>query len=179
MAMCDSFTPYQIKDRLTKLQKQEAKPKQTQNEPNTFSSTYYHHRKLHSWELWMDDIRFKAREMRQPLSTWKFRHFCGLYILSRFVMRPVLYFPGIISFYCIQPGRRFNRIWRSVPFKLPKLMAEPFWISGGLSPIYFLEISIVYSMYIHCVLQGQNRDLCVSHLVDNDGRKHVEIGQFS
>lgn len=81
----------------------------------------------------MDDIKFKWREMRQPLSTWKLRHFLGLYVLSRFVMRPVLYFPGIMCFYCLQPGRRLNRLWRSVPFQLPKLMAEPFWLSGILN----------------------------------------------
>ena len=100
---------------------------------NTFSSTYFHHRKLKSWELWLDDIKFKAREMRQPLSSWRLRHFCALYALSRFVVRPVLYFPGIMSFYCLQPGRRLSRIWKSVPFKLPKLMAEPFWVSGEYS----------------------------------------------
>ena len=56
----------------------------------------------------MDDIKFKWRETRQPLSTWKLRHFFGLYVLSRFVMRPVLYLPGIMSFYCLQPKNYIN-----------------------------------------------------------------------
>eukprot|EP01084_Bolivina_argentea_P151278 264076_1 len=36
-----------------------------------------------------------------------------------------------MSFYCLQPGRRLNRLFKVLPFKLPKLMAEPFWVSGS------------------------------------------------
>eukprot|EP00484_Ammonia_sp_Unknown_P020999 CAMPEP_0197033680 /NCGR_PEP_ID=MMETSP1384-20130603/12028_1 /TAXON_ID=29189 /ORGANISM="Ammonia sp." /LENGTH=106 /DNA_ID=CAMNT_0042463521 /DNA_START=19 /DNA_END=335 /DNA_ORIENTATION=+ len=86
--------------------KEPAKTVQSKKATNTFSSTYNYHRALRPWELWMDDVKFKWREMRQPLTSWKMRHFLGLYALSRFVMRPILYFPGILCFYCLQPGRR-------------------------------------------------------------------------
>mmetsp|Transcript_14010 Transcript_14010/g.17252 ORF Transcript_14010/g.17252 Transcript_14010/m.17252 type:complete len:142 (-) Transcript_14010:67-492(-) len=69
--------------------------------------------------------------MKYPLKKWKIRHYFGLYVLSRFVLKPVMYFPGILSFYYILPGRRFNNLWTKVPVILPKLMSPVFWKSGS------------------------------------------------
>ena len=88
--------------------------------------------------------------MRQPLNNWRLRHFFAIYCLSRFVLKPIMYFPGIFSFYCIQPGRRFNKFWNKIPVKLPKLMAGPFWKSGNnkinIKNFWKLQIEIKYEI---------------------------------
>ena len=88
-------------------------------------------RQLKFHEKMFDDIKFRFREMRYPLHTWKIRHFIGVYILSRFFLRPILYYPGIACFYYIQPGRRYHNFFQALPNIVPKVMSDRFWISGS------------------------------------------------
>lgn len=78
----------------------------------------------------VDDIHFKWRETKQPLSQWKWRHYTSLCIFQHYIIRPIQFLPGVIACFYFQPGRRFGNNFKKLPLILPKLFATNFWKSG-------------------------------------------------
>lgn len=78
----------------------------------------------------VDDLHFKWRETKQPLSQWKWRHYLSLVIIQHYIIRPISFFPGVFACFYFQPGRRLGRKFQQLPLIMPNIWASKFWVSG-------------------------------------------------
>ena len=104
------------------------------------SSTYSCHGSVRLHERVLDDLRYRWTQARQPLHKWKLRHWIALYCLQRFVLKPIMYAPGILAFYHLRIGRRMQPFIVANFSKqfLPRVCAPGFWRSGFSIDLYLL-----------------------------------------